>query len=149
GTKYNGGGGFIEYSDVEGKLSKAMPDVAKQLGYEFKELSDGGGYFRDVITKKRVERGKLEQVMNGLLNEKDRKQLQINAWGKYDGMSDEGLEASYTSFYAPVVSELEGKVQSLTDLVASTTNPSQLAEYQKSLEIHKEQLESYEGSSYD
>jgi hypothetical protein len=149
GSMYRGGGGVIEYQDVEGKISKQIPEIAKSLNAEWKELADGTGYFRDVITRKRVDRGKLEQALDGLLNEKDRKQLQINAWAQYDQMPDEMLAERYNSFYAPAVNNISERISSTEDLLSSTKDPALRARYQASLDSDKEELASYQAGSYE
>lgn len=149
GSVYRGGGGIFEYQDVEGKLSKSIPEIAKSIGAEWKELADGTGYFRDVITHKTVERGKLEQALDGLLNEKDRKQLQINAWAQYDQMPDEMLAESYNNFYAPAINNISDKISSIEDLLSSTKDPAARARYQSTLDMYKEELESYQAGSYE
>lgn len=148
GTKYRGGGGVIEYTDVQGKMAAEIPKIAKALKSEWVEIASGGGYFRDVVTKERVNRGKLEQAMDGILNEQDRRQLQINAWGQYDGMSDQQLEQNYTAHFAPRIASIESEISSLEGVIASTGDPVLKGQRQELLGFYQDQLESYEANSY-
>lgn len=149
GSTYNGGGGVIEYVDVQGKLAKEIPAIAKSIKAEWVELAAGGGYFRDVVTKERVSRGRLESAMDGLLNEQDRRQMQINAWGTYDGMSEQQLEAAYTSHFSPKTIALEGEIASLERTIDTTKDPALKAQRGELLEFYKEQLGAYEANSFE
>lgn len=148
GSTYRGGGGVIEYVDVEGKLSTKIPDIAKNIKAEWVELADGGGYFRDVVTKERVSRGQLESAMDGVLNEQDRRQMQINAWGAYDGMSDQELEASYSNHFAPKIQSLNDEIKSLEGTIQSTKDPALKEQRQGLVDYYREQLSAYEANSF-
>lgn len=149
GSKYNGGGGVIEFSDVQGKLAEQIPEIAKSLNAEFVELADGTGYFRDVKSGERVRRDQLEQSLEGILNEKDRKQLYINAWARYDGMSDQQLEASYTNHFSQQINKTRNEIASLERAIQATKDPDQLAERMSLLNFYQNKLASYENSTYE
>ena len=148
GSVYKGGGGVIQYVDVQGKLSEKIPEIAESIKAEWVELSDGGGYFRNVVTKERVSRDQLETAMDGLLNEQDRRQMQINAWGTYDGMSDQELEASYTNYFAPKVDSLQEEIISLGRTIQSTKDPKVKEQRQELLNFYQDQLTAYEANSF-
>jgi len=148
GTVYNGGGGTIQYVDVGGKLAKEIPAIAKALKAEWVELAAGGGYFRDVVSKARVGRGQLEAAMDGLLNEQDKKQLQINAWGEYDGMSYEQLDAAYTNHFEPRITSVKNQIKSLEGVIAATSDPKLKEQRKGTLKFYQEQLGAYEANSF-
>lgn len=149
GSRYNGGGGVIEYTDVQGKLSEKIPEIAKSIKAEWVELAQGGGYFRDQVTKERVSRDKLEAAMDGLLNEQDKRQLQINAWGTYDQMDDQQLEAVYTNHFAPKVDQIQNEIVSLERTIQSTKDPEMKQYREGLLDFYKTQLEAYEANSFE
>lgn len=149
GTKYRGGGGFIAFSDVNAKLTKDLPKALETKGIEFKELSPGSGYFRDVITKKRISQGQVQEAINTILNEQDKRQLKINAWGQYDQMPDSMLESSYDDYYAPKIEQLKDGIKSLETTIAKTPDSSPLkAARQEQLESLRSTLESYESNDF-
>ena len=86
--------------------------------------------------------------MDGLLNEQDRRQLQINAWGTYDGMNDQQLEAVYTNHFSPKVTQLENEIASLERTVDATKDPALKKQREGLLGFYREQLEAYEANSY-
>lgn len=149
GSSYGGGGGVIEYVDVQGKLSEKIPEIAKNLKAEWVELAGGGGYFRDTVTKERVDRGSLESAMDGLLNDQDRRQMSINAWGMYDGMSDQQLEAAYTQHFSPKRDKLQSEINSLERTVKATKDPEVKAYRESLLDFYRTQLEAYEANSFE
>lgn len=148
GSKYRGGGGVIEYQDVQGKLSEKIPEIAKNLKAEWVELSGGGGYFRDVVTKERVSRGALETAMDGLLNEQDKRQLQINAWGQYDNMTDEQLESVYTKHFSPKIESLESNIKSLQGVISSTDDPALKEQRGELLSFYQDQLKTIQENDF-
>ena len=148
GSKYNGGGGVIEYVDVQGKLASKIPEIAKNIKAEWVELASGGGYFRDQVSKERVSRDKLSAAMDGILNQQDRRQMSINAWGMFDNMSDQQLEAAYTNHFAPKIQNIQNQITSLERTVNSTKDPEMKAYRNNLLDFYKAQLESYEANSF-
>jgi hypothetical protein len=95
GDVYGGGYKYVEYRDIQGKLSKHAPEIAKAIGAEYIVLGNGSGYFRSVNTYKKVDRAKLEAALDGLLDEKDKTQMAVNTWSTFGKLSDDQLKTTY------------------------------------------------------
>lgn len=149
GTKYKGGGGFIAFSDVNAKLTKDLPKVLETAGIEFVEIAPGSSYFRDKVTRKRVTRLQVDQAINTILNEQDKRQLQINAWGQYDGMSEDQLSTIYDDYNNNRIEEIETAISSLETLYNKTPEGSELKSARKEqLDQLRNTLSTYKDNGY-
>lgn len=95
GDVYRGGGGFKEFVDVNEKLNKILPDIAKANGWETVKIENGGTMFREKNTYKSIPQDIIDQAIEANLGPKERQQLQINAWVKYDSIPDTELQKFY------------------------------------------------------
>lgn len=150
GDKYKGGGGVIEYQDVQGKLNKELPAITKMLGEnaEYVSIEGGNGYFRDKVTRKSIDQNQVNQAMSTILNDKDMQQLHINAWGQYDKMSDDQIASKYNDTYAPTINNLETKISSLDGVIATLPEGEKKESKKQELEYLRDTLSSYKNNDY-
>ena len=143
GEVYRGGYGFVEYRDLQSKLSKHAPKIAEAVGAEYVVLGNGNGYFRSLDTYKTVDRRKLEAALDGLLDEKDKTQMAVNTWATYGQMSEDQLKNSYDATYrarlANVDQEIE-RFQNYADNINDEAKKKAALESIKSLEEDREAI---------
>jgi len=149
GTKYNGGGGVIEYDDYHARWRESIPDIAKYLGAEYLVQENGVGIFVDNVTKQEVERSKLSAAMDDILGDKGRQQQMISAWNRYDGADPADIKKEYDSYLAPKMEQADRTIKSLTDLVSKTSDPTLKAQYKNSLDSWKARKNSFNSNSFD
>jgi hypothetical protein len=99
GTAYNGGGGFFEYVDTSKLLMDNIPALEKALHSTWQETVPGQGAFVVTETKEKVDRGRMQDALNLLINDKARKQMHVDAWAKYDNMPDEMLQQDWENHF--------------------------------------------------
>lgn len=148
GTAYNGGGGFIEYVDVNAKLMKALPDLMKSFTEEQVRQVSSGQPIGSVIKTQSINKNKMSAAIEGLLGEKERKQLQINAWSTYDGVPDEQLATEYNSFIDDKADVLEEKIKAAQSLIATSSGANKEA-YKRELDFLKEEKGELDNMSFD
>jgi hypothetical protein len=144
GSKYNGGGGIIEFVDVNQTIKDGMKDLKDVYGLELVELESGakGTLFRDVVTREIATPTKVRQALESLLGPKEMQQLQIDAWAQFKGAPEDAVVNMATErqnfkidSYATQVSKLESV------LTNNTLTPEQKADYQNQLESAKLNLQ--------
>jgi hypothetical protein len=99
GTAYNGGGGFFEYVDTSKLLMDNIPALEKALHSTWQETVPGQGAFVVTETKEKVDRGRMQDALNLLINDKARKQMHVDAWAKYDNMPDEMIQQDWENHF--------------------------------------------------
>lgn len=150
GKGYSGGGGFNPYIDVQAKINKGLPDALKAKGIESKRLADGSIYFRNVITGVEVTKSDVAEAINTLIDDKDRKQLSINAWAKYDNMPDEYLKEKFQNHYEPMVDEIDDRLSKLqTKLDSAEDGSAKKASLEAEMAALNRTKQSYEENDYD
>jgi len=144
GSSYNGGGGVIEYVDVNQIIKDGMKDLKDVYGLEMDELESGakGTLFRDVATREIATPKKVRQALESLLGQKEMQQLQIDAWSQFKDAPEDAvvnMARERQNFkidnYATQVSKLESV------LTNDTLTPEQKANYQNQLESAKLDLQ--------
>lgn len=149
GKKYKGGGGVIRYEDVQGKLNEQLPKIAKMLGDNVEVSIEGGGtVFRDKVTRQRVSQNEIDQAMSTILDGKDMRQLSINAWGKYDKMSDDQIASQYADFYAPKINNIKESISSLSGVINKLPEGDKKEARKAELKNLQNVLDSYESNDY-
>lgn len=152
GENYRGGAGVKEFVDVNANLTKTLPDIAKNMKWEY--VVDGGstsvgGYkFRDAITKQEISRDRVESAIESMLGPKDREQLQINAWGQYDGLDDEDVRSMYDQYMAPKIQSLQKQSESMRAL-AEQADPSKRDEYITAAEKIEQSIQNVQSNGYE
>ena len=145
GSKYNGGGGVIEFVDVNEIIKDGMKDLKDVYGLEQVQLEAGasGTMFRDVVTREIAHPTRVRQALESLLGPKEMQQLQIDAWGQYKDVPGETVINSVrerqnykVDTYANQVSKLENV------LTLDNLTPEQKQKYESDLEIAKSNLQS-------
>lgn len=121
GQAYGGGGGFIEYRDVGKKLFEMAPELQKLHGYEYIETGPMEGYFRSTDKFKTISRTEMNSALNTILDEKDLKQLQINAWAKYDKLGDEDLKGAYEEYVTPKIESQDEYIETLESAMSNAS----------------------------
>jgi hypothetical protein len=99
GTAYNGGGGFFEFVDTSKILMDNIPALEKALHSTWQETVPGQGAFVVTETKEKVDRGRMQDALNLLINDKARKQMHVDAWAKYDSMPDELIQQDWEKHF--------------------------------------------------
>ena len=149
GTTYNGGGSFLEYRDVSKKLTDNIPKLQEALKAKWVSTGASEGYFRSINTNERIDRGMLSQALDGLMDEKDKTQLQINAWSKYDNLPDEVIKKDWDEYYTPKIEEASERIDTLTALRDSAKTKGEKEKYSQALDSWKEAKTTLEGSTFE
>lgn len=143
GAEYRGGGGFIEYTDINKLIQSHIMDIQKANSWEYVVTGAQEGYFRSLETKKVIDRGQMESAIEALIGEKEKNQLRINAWGAYSQVPDEDLRQEYSQHFNEKLKEIDGTIQVLEQIKASKTNPEDIAKIQESIDANQKDKDSY------
>lgn len=144
GKKYNGGGGIIEYVDVNQIIKDGMKDLEDVYQLETVQLEPGatGTLYRDVIKRKAATPTKVRQALESLLGPKEMQQLQIDAWAQFKDAPEDAVvnmarerQNFKIDSYATQVSKLESV------LTNDSLTPEQKVDYQNQLESAKLNLQ--------
>jgi hypothetical protein len=139
GTRYNGGGGFIEYASPEDTMNKNMPDAIKAATHKRQRAIAGpAGGVGGIVTEEYVDRGELQNILLSKLDAKNLRQFDIDAWAKYENKPTELLRADYENYSQPQIDEANAKIESLEAAIANTSNPDAKQTYQNSLDSYKQ-----------
>lgn len=151
GTRYNGGGGFIEYASPEDEMNKNMPDALKAATHKRQRpIAGPAGGIGGIITEEYVDREELQNILLSKLDAKNLRQFDIDAWAKYDQKPPELLKADYENYTQPQIDEANSKIESLQAAIANTSNKDAKQTYQNSLDSYLKQKSSLENEySYD
>jgi hypothetical protein len=149
GTTYGGGGGFIEYVDVQDKILKALPEIQKQATFETKRRVDDGTIFGSIVTEKSIDRGKMDSALSMILDDKARQQLQINAWAQYDNLPDEAVRQQYEDFTQAQLDSTDSSLKQYQDRLELATDPEEISQLKYAIESHKARRDSIESVDFD
>ena len=139
GSSYKGGGGFVEYIDLDAVYqTKEFSDFLKnsKIEAEYIRREDGSGYFQAINTYDEIDGNRLMQAIEAFVGEKGKQQMQINAWGKYgDPTSEEAI--------LRVKGDYQNAID--TDLNRNQTRLDAIDKYlEDNIKIPKEQKDQYE-----
>lgn len=148
GSKYGGGGGVIEYEDLSKKIMDNLPELQKALKAEWVETVPGQGYFMALETREAVSRTDMEGAMNFLFDDKDRRQMGINAWGQYDQMPDEDLQQAYDGYFQPRIDNANQTIKDLELARGKATTAAKKAEYDQLISQWKGNRDHLEGHTF-
>jgi hypothetical protein len=149
GTKYNGGGGFIAYDNYGKRVQDNIINIAKQLEAEWVVQENGSGMFIDNVTKKAVDRGRLEAAIDAVIGDSGRQQMSREAWNRSRFTEDETLKAEYDARIAPQVDEADRYIVNLKSMISKETDKNKIAEYQANLDSWKNRRNLLESQGYD
>lgn len=151
GEIYSGGGGVRKYVDYNKTIRENIPKIQEMLEAEWIEDAGVGvgGYFREISTKRAVDRGKMENALNTFLGGKEMDQMRIDAWAKYSRMDDESLERQYNGYFSPQLEASQENVEKYTKLIEQEQNPTKKAEYQRLLDLEEKNVNSISTNSFD
>lgn len=91
---------YKDYTDVMAKIQPQLDNYAKNYGFqnfhEMQGIADNPYQVREV-NGKRLTKESIKTFVNGVIGSDPEliQQLEINAWGKYGGMSDEDFDKSF------------------------------------------------------
>lgn len=137
GSAYNGGGGVIEYIDVDDVIREGMKDLKDVYQLEYVEVEGvEGSMFRDVNERKAATPERVRQALNSLLGPKEIRQLGIDAWATYDNYSSEDI--------SNIAKErqnlkIDAYADNVTKLESLLSNPDNLTDAEK--QFYQNQLE--------
>lgn len=137
GAAYRGGGGFMEYTDVNKLIQDNIMNIQKATHSEYVQTGAQDGYFRSLDTKEVVDRGRMESAIDALFGEKEKNQLRINAWGGYSQAPEEAIRQEYDQYIGKKTKEIDGTLDTLRQMKASKTNPEDIAIIQNSIEAYQ------------
>lgn len=149
GTKYGGGGGTIEFIDLSKKIMENLPDLQKALNAEWVSYGQNEGYFRSLITHQTVSRDKMEEAFTWLFNEKDKRQMGINAWGSYDKMSDEQLRESYDGYFQPRLDKANTQIKNIDVAIASAKTEDEKQQLLANKKLWEKERQALQNNSFD
>lgn len=149
GSSYGGGGGFVEYRDVNKKIQDALPKAIELIKSKRVKEVNTGQAIGGIATLESVDRGMLSEAIDSLLDEKDRLQLRINAWGQYDALPDEELKSVFDEKQAPKIKEANSNIATLESLIKSTKSQSEKDSYTSALNSWKGRKQELEDMTYE
>ena len=149
GTSYTGGGGFVEYRDVNKKIQDGLPKAIELIKSKRVEQVNTGQAIGGIATIETVDRGLLSEAIDSMLDEKDRLQLRINAWGQYDALPDEELKAIFDEKQAPKLKEANSNISTLEALIKSTKSQTEKDSYTNTLNAWKSRKQEIEDLTYE
>ena len=117
GQKYNGEASFIEHVDLHKMFSEKAPEIAKNLGYEYVDLGQGRMGFRTLDTYEVVDRNQMNSILEGMLGDKEMKQMHINAWDQVQRIGDEGVREMFTRSKESQINSLNFKKESYQNVL--------------------------------
>jgi hypothetical protein len=149
GSSYSGGGGFIEYRDVNKKIQDALPKAIELIKAKRVQEVNTGQAIGGIATIETVDRGLLSEAIDSMLDEKDKLQLRINAWGQYDALPDEQFKQMFDEKQAPKIKEANSNISTLEALLKSTNSQTEKDSYTKTLEAWKGRKSQLEDLTYE
>lgn len=149
GTTYNGGGGFIEYVDVQDKILKALPEIQKQATIESPRRIDDGTIFGSIITEKSIDRGRMDSALSMILDDRARQQLQINAWAEYDNLPDDVLRQNYEEYNQGQLEDIDYNLKMYKDRRELATDPEEKSQLDYAIASYQSRRDSLESADFD
>ena len=145
GTQYSGGGGFQKYTDIDAiYTSKEFQEFLDKsnIRAEYVRNEDGSGYFRALNKYEGVDAPRLQEAIGAFLGEDGRKQLQINAWGKYgNATSEENILRVKNDYESIVNSDITSTEKQLDAIETALEGDKLSAEERVGYEQKQQQLE--------
>lgn len=141
GAEYRGGGGFIEFTDINKLIQDNIMDIQKATKSEYVQTEDGGGYFKSTVTKEAVDRGTMANAIDALFGEKEKSQLSINAWGAYSQAPEDIVRQEYSNYMNQKIANVDENLAILKQLKASKTNSDDIAKIQSAIDAHQRDKE--------
>jgi len=142
GSKYGGGGGVIEYSDVAASINANLPKMLKDKGINVK-MNDYGNYYWDKTKTQDISDADVMSAIKASLNDKDRQQLQISANYSFKDYSDKDIKGMYKNNRDLKIKEVNAEIKQINvGLASNALTPNAKAYY----EARKGELEGYRGS---
>lgn len=144
----------LEYTEYTNVMKEIQPDLdkwAKEYGYEnFNSLQSvaGNQYMLQEVNGKRLTRDSIKQFVNSRIGSDPKllKQLEIDAWGTYGGLSDTDFQQSYktnaqnqANLYAERIAQAE------TEMANYPKDSTQYQEIQNQINLMKDSKGSLEG----
>jgi hypothetical protein len=126
-----------------------LPNLEKFLGAKYFQTGPQEGYFRTIDTYEYIDQNRLRQATEMLFDEKDKLQMNSNAWAKYGRLDDEQLRTTFTGYMAPRVEDAKERLSSLETLYAKTTNSNEKVKLQAEIESAKQTVTALESTTYD
>jgi len=137
GTSYTGGGGFVEYKDVNKKIQDGLPKAIELIKSKRVQEVNTGQAIGGIATIETVDRGLLSEAIDSMLDEKDRLQLRINAWGQYDTLPNDQLREIFDEKQSPKIKEANSNISTLNSLLKSTKSQTEKESITKTLDAWK------------
>lgn len=149
GETYRGGAGFREYTDYQKKIQDNIPKIAELLKAEYIRDENGNGMFRAIGTYEEIDRGRLEQALQGVLNQKDLEQMKIDAWGQYNNAPEEKLREAFNGYMQPRIEAAEKEIGTVRALMQTEKDPERRQQYQDYITSATDRLGSMRNQNYD
>jgi hypothetical protein len=137
GRRYKGGAGFIEYVDYNKKFLDNIDGISKRLNATFITEGPNAGQFRTIDKYEVVDPNKLRSEIERLFDPRDRKQMQIDAWGQYKD-NPQGFARAWNSNVESTTNAIEKQIQVLeAGMSSNTLTKSEKEVAQQQLEVLK------------
>lgn len=149
GSEYKGGGGVIEFVDLSEKIMDNLPELQKALKAEWIETGPKQGYFRSMDTYEAVDRGQMQEALSFLFNEKDKRQMGINAWGTYDSMPEEQLKEEYNAYFQPRIDKVNEKLNAIDIAIGKAKTNGEKEQLLKTKKLYQDAAENLQKKKYD
>jgi hypothetical protein len=149
GSKYNGGGDVIEYTDLSKKIMDNLPKLQKALHAEWIQQGPQQGYFRSIDTLEAVPRDKMNQALSFVFNDKDKQQMGINAWAGYDRMEENDLREAYDGYFSPRLETLNDRLNAVDLAIGKAQTEAEKKELRSLKTKLEEDKNDHNNNSYD
>jgi hypothetical protein len=149
GDTYRGGADFFEYRDTTKKFMDNLPNLEKFLGAKYFQTGPQEGYFRTIDTYEYIDQNKLRQATEMLFDEKDKLQMNSNAWAKYGNLDDDQLRGEFSSYMTPRLEDARAKLSNLETLYSKSSDTEEKTQLQADIEASKKAIKTLEDATYD
>lgn len=149
GDMYLGGANTIEYRDLSKKLMDNLPKIQDMLKAKWIETGPQQGFFRSIDTYEAIPPSKMRDALGMLFDQKDLQQININAWGTYDRMSDEQLAEVYGNHFAPKLESAREELDAIDLALAKTGNDKMREQLLEKREVALNNINNVQNYSFD
>lgn len=135
GSKFRGSS-YTPYTDVQGKLNKAVSDLVKNKSETEIQIPTQDGY---IVTKKIKELNaeEIRSVATGFLNTQDRQQLEINGWYNFGQVPVETTRNILEQYKQERFNYFDGNIKYLEAKISSGVDGFVKQEYEDQISFLK------------
>lgn len=149
GDRYLGGADVIEYVDLGEKYGEVASKLAKELQAKYLTEGPQSGPFKSLSTMETVPREQMEVLLYQRMNDQDKKQLEIDAWSKYDQLPEEVVRETYETNNKNTLDAIDKNLERLQTAKANNEDPKREEQYDELIQQLEQRKTAIEENTYD